>query len=69
MLQQRQDSNDGALIKMLIDGFSKKDVSSEFKPFEIPALFPLEHVQRILSEIDKRLYVSLSNGNKFLISM
>lgn len=68
LLQQRQDSNDGNLIKILIDGFSNQNESS-FKSFEIPALFSLESVQKILNQIDKRLYASCSSGNKILISM
>lgn len=68
LLQQRQDSNDVNLIHLLISGFSKQDESFEFKSFEVPALFPIEHVQEILSEIDKKLYVSCDSG-KFLISI
>lgn len=69
LLQQRQNSNDTKLIQLLITGFSNQDKSSEFKAFEIPALFPIEHVQEVLNQIDSSLKASSYSRNKILISL
>lgn len=69
LLKQRQNSNDIAILNVLISNFSEQNESSEFRPFLIPNNWDVEHVQSLLKLIDKRLYASSESADSITISM